>query len=151
LHFFSPRQKRFPPCMLRAGRMGGVTSTDRVCAFAIAIALCCILVPLCVCVCVCVYGILFHTRPSSKPLSRAQSGFFLSFSFSSSVLPRPASVSSRVEPFSHYQSAAAHTALCPAPPFPPPPPPHTPPDLNRQSPSLRARSPRFHPYPDSRL
>jgi hypothetical protein len=36
--------------MLRAGRMGGVTSTDRVCAFAIAIALCCILVPLCVCV-----------------------------------------------------------------------------------------------------
>jgi hypothetical protein len=45
LHFFDPKQKRFPPCMLRAGRMGGVKGTDRVCAFAIANAPCCILVP----------------------------------------------------------------------------------------------------------
>jgi hypothetical protein len=39
LHFLNLKQKRFLPCMVRAGRMGGVKDTDRVCAFA------CILVP----------------------------------------------------------------------------------------------------------
>jgi hypothetical protein len=28
LHFFDLKQKRFPPCMLRAGRMGGVNDSD---------------------------------------------------------------------------------------------------------------------------
>jgi hypothetical protein len=30
LHFFDPKPKRFPPCMLCVGRMGGVKGTDRV-------------------------------------------------------------------------------------------------------------------------
>jgi hypothetical protein len=44
LHFFDPKQKKIPSLQQRAGRMGGVKDTNKICAFAVAIAPSCTLI-----------------------------------------------------------------------------------------------------------
>jgi hypothetical protein len=77
--FFDLKQKRFPPCMLRAGRMGGVKDTNKV--WVLANAPCCILVPLYICVWARACGYLKNYESLSSLKTQGNRVLWNSFNF----------------------------------------------------------------------